>query len=116
MIVNPYAGGKKSAKLLPLIKKTLSVNNIDYHIHTSLYHGHILKITSGLKINNYDAIITLGGDGTNFHVLNGLLTHFKARQLPSLFNKWSVCISSQIKFNFKAGKSETQYWQTDSLQ
>ena len=84
LIVNPYAGGKKGKKLLPLIEKKLSLNHIDYHIYTSLYHGHILKITSELKIEDYDAIITIGGDGTNFHVLNGLLSTFKARQLPPL--------------------------------
>ena len=84
LIVNPYAGGKKGKKLLPLIEKKLSINHVDYHIYTSLYHGHILKITSELKIKDYDAIITIGGDGTNFYVLNGLLSSFKARQLPPL--------------------------------
>jgi len=84
LIVNPYAGGKKGKKLLPLIEKKLLLNHIDYQIYMSLYHGHILKITSELKIKDYDAIITIGGDGTNFHVLNGLLANFKAKQLPPL--------------------------------
>lgn len=84
LIVNPYAGGKKGRKLLPLIEKKLSIHHIEYHTYTSLYHGHILKITSELKIKDYDAIITIGGDGTNFHVLNGLLANFKAHQLPPL--------------------------------
>ncbi|MCD4723178.1 MAG: diacylglycerol kinase family lipid kinase [Desulfobacula sp.] len=84
LIVNPYAGGKKGKKLLPLIERKLSLNRIDYHTYLSLYHGHILKITSGLKIKDYDAIITIGGDGTNYHVLNGLLTHFAAKEIPPL--------------------------------
>ena len=84
LIVNPYAGGKKGEKLLPLIEKKLSLNRIDFHTYPSLYHGHILKITSELKIKDYDAIISIGGDGTNFYVLNGLLANFKSKQLPPL--------------------------------
>ncbi|MCP3872507.1 MAG: diacylglycerol kinase family lipid kinase [Desulfobacteraceae bacterium] len=84
LIVNPYSGDKKGEKLLPLVEKQLMLNNIDFHTYTSLYHEHILKITSELKIKQYDAIIAMGGDGTNFHVLNGLLTAFKPKTLPPL--------------------------------
>jgi diacylglycerol kinase (ATP) len=84
LIVNPYAGGKKSEKLLPLIEKKLSSHNIEVNTYISLYHEHILKITSKLKIEQYDAIIAMGGDGTNFHVLNGLLSTFKPEKIPPL--------------------------------
>jgi YegS/Rv2252/BmrU family lipid kinase len=69
---------------LPLIEKRLSFHNIDHHTYISLYHEHILKITADLKIQEYDAIISMGGDGTNFHVLNGLLGTFKSKELPPL--------------------------------
>ncbi|MBU8848633.1 MAG: diacylglycerol kinase family lipid kinase [Desulfobacterales bacterium] len=84
LIVNPYAGGKKGEKLLPLIEKKLSLNRIDFHTYVSLYHGHIFKIISELKIKEYDAIISIGGDGTNFYVLNGLLANFKPKKIPPL--------------------------------
>ena len=84
LIVNPEAGGRKSDKLLSEIETKLRAHNIEYHIYISLYHEHIIKITSELEIKNYDAIIAVGGDGTNFHVLNGLLASFKAEQLPPL--------------------------------
>jgi diacylglycerol kinase (ATP) len=84
LIVNPYAGGKKSEKLLPLIEKKLSSHNIAVNTYISLYHEHILKITSELKIEQYDAIIAMGGDGTNFHVLNGLLSAFKPEKIPPI--------------------------------
>lgn len=84
LIVNPEAGGKKGEKLLPVIEKKILAHNIEYHIYTSLYHEHIIKIASELEIKNYDAIIAVGGDGTNFQVLNGLLANFKAKQLPPL--------------------------------
>ncbi len=84
LIANPYSGGKKGKKILPLVEKKLSSNNIDFDTYTSLYHEHILKITSELKIKQYDAILALGGDGTNFHVLNGLLSCFKPDKIPPI--------------------------------
>lgn len=84
LITNPYAGGKKVEKLLPVIEKKLSANHIDYHTHISRYHGHILKIASVLNIKQYDAIVAMGGDGTNFHVLNGLLSAFKPEEIPPI--------------------------------
>jgi len=84
LIVNPHAGGKKSKTLLPLIEKKLSFHHIEHHTYISLYHEHSLKIASELKIDKYDAIIAMGGDGTNFHVLNGLLPAFKPEKIPPL--------------------------------
>ena len=84
LIVNPHAGGKKSKKLLPVIEKKLSFHNIEYHTYISLYHKHCIKITAELKIDQYDAIIAMGGDGTNFHVLNGLLLAFEPDKIPPL--------------------------------
>jgi diacylglycerol kinase (ATP) len=84
LIVNPHAGGEKSKQLLSLIEKKLSSHHIDCHTYISLYHEHIFKITRNLKIQEYDAIISLGGDGTNFQILNGLLSAFKSKELPPL--------------------------------
>ncbi len=84
LIVNPEAGGKKSAKLLPMIEKELASDNIEYTIYNSLYHEHIFKISSELEVKNYDAIVGVGGDGTNFHVLNGLLANNDSKKLPPI--------------------------------
>ncbi len=84
LIINPFSGGKKGIKLLPMIEKELLDAGIEYHPYLSLYHGHAWKIASELKINDYDSIVSVGGDGTNFHVLNGLLSCFKPGQLPPI--------------------------------
>jgi len=84
LIVNPHSGGKKSRKLLPLVKKKLLSNHIDYQVYISLFHEHILKIVSGLVIKKYDAVISMGGDGTNFQILNGLISTFKLQDIPPL--------------------------------
>lgn len=84
LIINPYSGGEKGIKLLPTIEKKLTDVGVEYCTYLSLYHEHTLKITSKLKINEYDAIIAVGGDGTNFHVLNGLLSCCKPEQIPPI--------------------------------
>jgi len=82
LMINPYAGGKKGIKLLPVIEKRLSRAGIEYHTYLSLYHEHTVKIASELDIVQYDAVIAVGGDGTNFHVLNGLLSCFRPETIP----------------------------------
>ena len=84
LIVNPKAGGGKGKKLLPVIEKQLTLYNIEFQTFISLYHENIIKIVSELEIKNYDAIVAVGGDGTNFHVLNGLLANFQPEQIPPL--------------------------------
>lgn len=84
LIINPYSGGKKGIKRLPMIEKKLSETGIEYHTYLSLYHEHPLKIASELNIDEYDAVISVGGDGTNYHVLNGLLSVFKPEDIPPL--------------------------------
>ncbi len=84
LIINPFSGGKKGIKRLPIIEKKLLTAGIEYHTYLSLYHEHTLKITSELNIDEYDAVISVGGDGTNYHVLNGLLSSFKPEQIPPI--------------------------------
>ncbi len=84
LIVNPYAGRKNGKKALPIIEKKLELHQIETEVFTSLYSEHISKIASELYINRFDAIICVGGDGTNYQVLNGLLHNFKSKDLPPL--------------------------------
>ncbi len=84
LIVNPYSGRKKAEKLLPLVEKKFEANNIECDTFVSLYQAHIFKIISELSIQKYDAVVSMGGDGTNYLVLNGLLSNFKLNQIPPL--------------------------------
>lgn len=84
LFINPYSGGKNGEKSLPLIEKKLLLNRIDYHTYISLYHEHILKIIPELELNQYDAVIAVGGDGTNFQVVNGLLSAFDSKNIPPI--------------------------------
>jgi YegS/Rv2252/BmrU family lipid kinase len=82
LMINPYSGGKKGIKLLPVIEKKLARAGVEYHIYLSLDHEHTVKIASEMDIARYDAVVAVGGDGTNFHVLNGLLSSFRPENIP----------------------------------
>jgi len=84
LIVNPEAGGGKCGKRISEIKRKLTLNSIKYKIFTSFYHEHIVKTASEIPAARYDAIVSVGGDGTNFHTLNGLLKNFSPDQIPPL--------------------------------
>lgn len=84
LIANPQSGGKKGKKLLPHVQKKLIQQNIKFDTFQSLYHEHIFKIVKNLELKKYDAVVAMGGDGTNFHVLNGLLKNFDLSMIPPI--------------------------------
>ncbi|HZJ83487.1 MAG TPA: diacylglycerol kinase family protein [Clostridia bacterium] len=76
-ILNPVAGhGKNSAlRIIPEIEEYCRDKSINYEIQKTEYRGHatLLTKTALNSSNSYDAIISVGGDGTLLEVANGLL-------------------------------------------
>jgi len=74
LIVNPFAGNKKFKKSWNKIKYLLKFNNIQYSFAFTQYKKHeIILIKEALK-KGYRNIISVGGDGTLHHVVNGIMT------------------------------------------
>lgn len=84
LIANPYSGHHSTRKHLPLVKKSLDDMNIQADIFISKSQDHIKTILIRLDIHKYDAVVAMGGDGTNFHMLNGLLSRYTPADLPPL--------------------------------
>ena len=84
LIANPSAGGRKAARIIPRVEKRLRRNAIGYRIFITQHHAHALDIARRLTPANYNGIVSLGGDGTNFHLLNGLLKYHDPDRLPPL--------------------------------
>ncbi len=84
LIANPSAGGRKGARVIPLVENHLRRQCIDYRIFITQHHAHAMAIASKLAPARYDGIVSLGGDGTNFHMLNGLLKYHDPATLPPL--------------------------------
>lgn len=84
LIANPSAGGRKGTRIIPKVEFLLRHHAIDYRLFVTQYHEHAMTIAERLPPQRFDGIVALGGDGTNFHVLNGLLRNYAPDALPPL--------------------------------
>jgi YegS/Rv2252/BmrU family lipid kinase len=71
VIYNPQAGGGRAKALLPDISAYLAEKGLDANIISTHYPAHAIEIAAQEKLDDYEAIIASGGDGTLFEVLNG---------------------------------------------
>lgn len=84
LIANPFSGGKNGTKKFPEIKKHLDQHHIKYDIFVTQYHNHALKTAAKILPGRYDAVVSAGGDGTNYQVLNGLIETLGIDNIPPL--------------------------------
>ncbi len=73
LIYNPKSGGGRGENLTPIIIKALEEKGHTLNIHRTEYHDHATEITRHLDLSQSDVVASVGGDGTMYEVLNGLL-------------------------------------------
>jgi len=74
LIVNPSSGNKNFKKSWDKIKYLLKLNNIQYSFAFTQYTKHeIILIKNAIK-RGYKNIISVGGDGTLHHIINGIMS------------------------------------------
>lgn len=71
-IVNPVAGKGKGIKLISTIQESFTRENIKYSIEVTKYKGHGEILAKKAVENGYNHIVSVGGDGTIYEVLNGI--------------------------------------------
>jgi len=84
LIANSRSKEVKNQNISPELENKLSTRKIRFELFTTRYHGHAFEMIRQLRVAEYDAIVTVGGDGTNYQVLNGMLKFHGDRQLPPL--------------------------------
>ena len=84
LIANPHSGGNRGYKLIPRVSETLSNHHIGFDLLPTQHRGHAVALARALTLENYAGVVSLGGDGTNFEVLNGLLKFHENAHLPPL--------------------------------
>lgn len=84
LIANPNSGGKKANQSILQIKEKLKTQKIDSDLFLTQYHTHACEIVKEIKIREYDAVVSMGGDGTNYEVLNGVLKYHGDGDIPPL--------------------------------
>lgn len=84
IIANPAAGGNRGKKMIPELVRHLERGSIGCDLLQTTHHRHAEDLVRSVDVTAYQGIISAGGDGTNFHVLNGLLKHHDPGDLPCL--------------------------------
>jgi diacylglycerol kinase (ATP) len=74
-IVNPAAGGGRSAKLAGPALARLRKNGLQVDVIASTGPGHAAELAREAYDQNYRRFIAVGGDGTAHEILNGVFTH-----------------------------------------
>ena len=83
IIYNPEAGKKKSIK--DKISKRLQENGIQFEFIETKAYMDAVNIVKNLPIDDYSAIVSVGGDGTSHEVINGLFYRKDKKKLPLAF-------------------------------
>jgi len=81
-VYNPFAGHKRAEKLLSKVQDSFSKRNIQSEFILTESQGNAIDIVKNLKFEDYDGLISAGGDGTLFEVINGYFQNVSKRRIP----------------------------------
>lgn len=73
MLVNPLAGRREGEKVARETQAEFESRGIEVEIGSSLHIRHLSAIAEMEVNNGWDGIVALGGDGTVFEVINGMM-------------------------------------------
>ena len=82
LIVNPEGGKKKGLLLLEKVLPIFEKNKTDLNILETQYAGHAGEYANTINFDGYDGLCAIGGDGTMFELLNGMLSRVDKSRIP----------------------------------
>ncbi|CAM1350001.1 diacylglycerol/lipid kinase family protein [Tenacibaculum insulae] len=74
LIANPVSGNKKLSKNWKEIEQLLNKKNIEFSYAFTAYSKHEIELVHMAIQQGFRNIISVGGDGTLHHVVNGIMT------------------------------------------
>jgi diacylglycerol kinase (ATP) len=80
LVLNPHAGKGKGLKAFAAIRGLLERGIRGMEVRVSEYAGHAFRIGSEAAKDGYERILSIGGDGTPFEIVNGLYAEGRPRQ------------------------------------
>jgi len=82
LVYNPHSGGGRGDNLAPLAIKALQDAGHQITEHRTLYHDHATEIVRHLDLSTCDVLVSVGGDGTAYEVLNGIMNNTSTKEYP----------------------------------
>lgn len=74
VIINPTAGNSSFTSILKQIQQQLKSNNIQYSYAVTTHEKHEIKLVHKAIKEGFKHFISVGGDGTLHHIVNGIMT------------------------------------------
>ena len=82
LLINPKGGHKKGFYIFNQIKSIFKNSSIKLTEIETEYAGHAFDLAKTLDYNKFDGICAIGGDGTMYEIINGMLKREDKRTLP----------------------------------
>ncbi len=82
LIANPCSRGAVSEAIIAGVRERFEAARFAVDLYVTRNHEHGMRLLDGLPLDAYDAVVAMGGDGTNYHVLNGVLNNCAAGHQP----------------------------------
>ncbi len=82
LIFNPHAANGRALKLLPALKDKMDNLGMDVDLLQTDARGHAKALVSKAGFDRYKGIISAGGDGTLFEVINGYFANPSPARIP----------------------------------
>lgn len=82
IVYNPKAAHGRVKKILPDVKALFKEKGIDAEFRMTEYQYHGMEIVKEIDFKDYDGIISAGGDGTLFEVINGYFLNPGSKRIP----------------------------------
>ena len=74
ILLNPTSGTGQSMRIYDQFRQLLIEANIKHKLIKTTHRGHAIEIGQNEKIDDFDAAISISGDGLFHEMINGLLT------------------------------------------
>ena len=82
LIVNPAGGTKKGLKILEKVRPIFDKSGVHVDIIQTEYAGHANELANTLDLSGYHGLCAIGGDGTLFEMVNGMLKRKDSQTFP----------------------------------
>ena len=82
LIVNPAGGTKKGLKILEMVSPIFDKSGVHLDVLLTEYAGHASELANTLNLSGYNGLCAIGGDGTLFEIINGMLKRKDNQNFP----------------------------------
>ena len=82
LLVNPKGGHEKGLEIFEKVKYVFTNSDAEISVLHTEYAGHAFDFANTLDFNGYDGLCAIGGDGTMYEIINGMLKRDDKHKIP----------------------------------